>query len=148
MLTLCIDLHCVRNIWFLWLLMFPTLSRLVPSNWLHSSYSGRGCISAQQQQILSKQVWSLHLINFYLITSLTRFGLSFHRVSIRETSLQKLSSVCRRVYRILSHAYYHHRELYDEFEVCSFVCHSCNRQTGMHDDNMLLNWRKSQTPDV
>ncbi|XP_062511437.1 MOB-like protein phocein isoform X2 [Corticium candelabrum] len=44
------------------------------------------------------------------------------RVSIRETSLQKLSSVCRRVYRILSHAYYHHRELYDEFEESTCLC--------------------------
>ncbi len=28
-----------------------------------------------------------------------------------------LGSVCRRVYRIFSHAYYHHRDLFDEFEV-------------------------------
>ena len=31
--------------------------------------------------------------------------------------MTKLGSVCRRVYRILSHAYYHHRHIFDDFEV-------------------------------
>ena len=31
------------------------------------------------------------------------------RVSIKESSVAKLGSVCRRVYRIFSHAYFHHR---------------------------------------
>lgn len=39
------------------------------------------------------------------------------RVSIKESSVAKLGSVCRRVYRIFSHAYFHHKALYDEFEV-------------------------------
>ena len=39
------------------------------------------------------------------------------RVNIKETSVSKLGSVCRRVYRIFSHAYYHHRAIYDQFEV-------------------------------
>lgn len=39
------------------------------------------------------------------------------RVSIKESSVAKLGSVCRRVYRIFSHAYFHHRSIYDEFEV-------------------------------
>ena len=38
-------------------------------------------------------------------------------VSIKETSVAKLGSVCRRVYRIFSHAYFHHRALFDEYEV-------------------------------
>ena len=41
----------------------------------------------------------------------------FFRVSIKESSVAKLGSVCRRVYRIFSHAYFHHRSIYDEFEV-------------------------------
>lgn len=41
----------------------------------------------------------------------------FFRVSIKETSVSKLGSVCRRVYRIFSHAYFHHRTIFDEFEV-------------------------------
>ncbi|RXG70522.1 MOB-like protein phocein [Armadillidium vulgare] len=39
------------------------------------------------------------------------------RVSIKESSVAKLGSVCRRVYRIFSHAYFHHRQIFDDFEV-------------------------------
>lgn len=44
------------------------------------------------------------------------------RVSIRESSLGKLGSVCRRVYRIFSHAYFHHKTLFDDFEASSHLC--------------------------
>ncbi|XP_037074942.1 MOB-like protein phocein [Pollicipes pollicipes] len=44
------------------------------------------------------------------------------RVSIRESSVSKLGSVCRRVYRIFSHAYFHHRQLFDEFEAETHLC--------------------------
>ena len=39
------------------------------------------------------------------------------RITIKETSIPRLSSVARRIYRIFSHAYFHHRALYDQFEV-------------------------------
>lgn len=39
------------------------------------------------------------------------------RVNIKESSVAKLGSVCRRVYRIFSHAYYHHQNIYNRFEV-------------------------------
>ncbi len=45
------------------------------------------------------------------------FSLFVARVSIKDTSVAKLGSVCRRVYRIFSHAYFHHRGLFDEYEV-------------------------------
>jgi hypothetical protein len=45
------------------------------------------------------------------------------RVSIKENSVNKLGSVCRRVYRIFSHAYYHHRPLFDDFEAETLLCH-------------------------
>ncbi|VDD74948.1 unnamed protein product, partial [Mesocestoides corti] len=45
------------------------------------------------------------------------------RVTIKESSIAKLSSVCRRVYRIFSHAYYHHRCLFDDFEERTSLCH-------------------------
>ncbi|OXB57081.1 hypothetical protein ASZ78_002369 [Callipepla squamata] len=38
------------------------------------------------------------------------------RVSIKESSVAKLGSVCRRIYRIFSHAYFHHRQIFDEYE--------------------------------
>lgn len=40
--------------------------------------------------------------------------------------MSKLGSVCRRVYRIFSHAYFHHRRIFDEFEGQR---HLCNRFT-------------------
>lgn len=45
------------------------------------------------------------------------FDILIFRVSIKESSVAKLGSVCRRVYRIFSHAYFHHRTTFDEFEV-------------------------------
>lgn len=44
------------------------------------------------------------------------------RVSIKESSVAKLGSVCRRIYRIFSHAYFHHREIFDEFEKETSLC--------------------------
>lgn len=44
------------------------------------------------------------------------------RVSTKESSVAKLGSVCRRVYRIFSHAYFHHRMLFDEFENETNLC--------------------------
>lgn len=44
------------------------------------------------------------------------------RISIKETSIAKLGSVCRRIYRIFSHAYYHHRPIYDDFEGRTHLC--------------------------
>ena len=44
------------------------------------------------------------------------------RVSVKESSVQRLSSVARRIYRIFSHAYFHHRTLFDEFEEKTYLC--------------------------
>ncbi|XP_074659061.1 MOB-like protein phocein [Tubulanus polymorphus] len=44
------------------------------------------------------------------------------RVSIKESSVAKLGSVCRRVYRIFSHAYFHHRPMFDDFENETALC--------------------------
>ncbi|XP_030848192.1 MOB-like protein phocein isoform X1 [Strongylocentrotus purpuratus] len=44
------------------------------------------------------------------------------RVSIKESSVAKLGSVCRRIYRIFSHAYFHHRTLFDDYENETFLC--------------------------
>lgn len=38
-------------------------------------------------------------------------------MSIKESSVAKLGSVCRRIYRIFSHAYFHHRQIFDKYEV-------------------------------
>ncbi|PAV63243.1 hypothetical protein WR25_24334 [Diploscapter pachys] len=44
------------------------------------------------------------------------------RVNIKESSIAKLGSVCRRIYRIFSHAYFHHRKLFDDFENETHLC--------------------------
>lgn len=44
------------------------------------------------------------------------------RVSIKESSVAKLGSVCRRVYRIFSHAYFHHRQIFESFEAETHLC--------------------------
>ena len=49
-------------------------------------------------------------------SSLTNLGNKFVSFSLQESSVAKLGSVCRRVYRIFSHAYFHHRPIFDTFE--------------------------------
>ncbi|KAG7253384.1 hypothetical protein CRUP_013408, partial [Coryphaenoides rupestris] len=53
--------------------------------------------------------------------------LNSNKVSIKESSVAKLSSVCRRIYRIFSHAYFHHREIFDAYENETFLCHRFTR---------------------
>ncbi|KAI8924262.1 Mob1/phocein [Entophlyctis helioformis] len=42
------------------------------------------------------------------------------RVSVPETSLKQLHNIARRLYRIFAHAWYHHREIFGEFEVSAW----------------------------
>ncbi|EJD75576.1 mps one binder kinase activator-like 4, variant [Loa loa] len=44
------------------------------------------------------------------------------RISIKESSIAKIGSVCRRIYRIFSHAYFHHPELFENFETETHLC--------------------------
>ncbi|VDD86901.1 unnamed protein product [Enterobius vermicularis] len=44
------------------------------------------------------------------------------RVNVKESSIAKIGSVCRRVYRIFSHAYFHHRDIFDNFENRTHLC--------------------------
>lgn len=41
----------------------------------------------------------------------------YHRISVPEPSLKHFQSIARRLYRIFAHAYFHHREIYESFEV-------------------------------
>ncbi|KRT78877.1 hypothetical protein AMK59_7646 [Oryctes borbonicus] len=64
------------------------------------------------------------------------------RVSIKESSVAKLGSVCRRVYRIFSHAYYHHRIIFDVFEnethLCRRFTHFVTKYNLMSKDNLIV----------
>lgn len=44
------------------------------------------------------------------------------RVTIKDSSVAKLGSISRRIYRIFSHTYYHHIEVYEEFEKQTLLC--------------------------
>jgi len=64
------------------------------------------------------------------------------RVSIKDSSVNKLGSVCRRVYRIFSHAFFHHRRLFDEFENETHLCRRFSRFVTKYDlmskDNLIV----------
>ncbi|KAG9271054.1 MOB-like protein phocein [Astyanax mexicanus] len=64
------------------------------------------------------------------------------RVSIKESSVAKLGSVCRRIYRIFSHAYFHHRQIFDTYENETFLCHRFTRfvmkYNLMSKDNLIV----------
>nr|CAD7601903.1 unnamed protein product [Timema genevievae] len=64
------------------------------------------------------------------------------RVSIKESSVAKLGSVCRRVYRIFSHAYFHHRAIFDEYENETCLCRRftsfVTKYNLMSKDNLIV----------
>ncbi|CAK9293119.1 unnamed protein product, partial [Gordionus sp. m RMFG-2023] len=64
------------------------------------------------------------------------------RVNFKESSLNKLESICRRIYRIFGHAYYHHRNCYEEFEAKTSLCERftvfVTEQTLMPLDNIIV----------
>uniref|UniRef100_T1JMF7 MOB-like protein phocein n=1 Tax=Strigamia maritima TaxID=126957 RepID=T1JMF7_STRMM len=64
------------------------------------------------------------------------------RVSIKDSSVAKLGSVCRRIYRIFSHAYFHHRTLFDEFENETHLCRRftvyVTKYNLMSKDNLIV----------
>lgn len=64
------------------------------------------------------------------------------RVSIKDSSVAKLGSVCRRVYRIFSHAYFHHRRIFNEFEEETSLClrftNFVTKYTLMSKENLIV----------
>ncbi|GAM24918.1 hypothetical protein SAMD00019534_080930 [Acytostelium subglobosum LB1] len=43
-------------------------------------------------------------------------------IEISQESLKQLQSTVRRLYRLFAHAFFHHRELYDEIETNTLIC--------------------------
>ena len=64
------------------------------------------------------------------------------RVSIKDSSVSKLGSVCRRVYRVFSHAYFHHPQLFKDFENETQLCKRFTRFVMKYDlmsrDNLIV----------
>jgi hypothetical protein len=79
------------------------------------------CAAHKQPRECSALDYTLHTLHgaSSLLNSNKHFP---SRVSIKENSAQKLSSVARRIYRIFSHAYFHHRQLFDDFEEKTYLC--------------------------
>lgn len=81
---------------------------------------------------------------FKRLNSLLQINLLFYicSVSIKESSVLKLGSVCRRVYRIFSHAYFHHRRIFNEFEEETSLClrftHFVTKYNLMSKDNLIV----------
>lgn len=99
-----------------------------PSNWDITGYDLTVFISARQS-IISFILWMV-LQCCSTIQSIFQAGnngstnfwiyywiLLLRRISIPEPSLKHFQSIARRLYRIFAHAYFHHREIYQSFEV-------------------------------
>lgn len=99
------------------------------------------CAAHRQPKECSALDYTLHTLHgaASLLNSNKHFP---SRVSIKENSVQKLSSVARRVYRIFSHAYFHHRALFDSFEESTLLCKRFTRYVIKYDlmteDNLIV----------
>ena len=73
------------------------------------------------------------------------------RVEVKESSVRWLSSVSRRIYRIFSHAYFHHRTVFDEFEEKTSLCKRFTRYVTKYElmskDNLLVPIDEVDPPD-
>uniref|UniRef100_A0A667XAX9 MOB family member 4, phocein n=1 Tax=Myripristis murdjan TaxID=586833 RepID=A0A667XAX9_9TELE len=65
------------------------------------------------------------------------------------SSFVSLGSVCRRIYRIFSHAYFHHRQIFDKYENETFLCHRFTRfvmkYNLMSKDNLIVPIMEDET---
>ena len=99
------------------------------------------CAAHRQPKECSALDYTLHTLHgaASLLNSNKHFP---SRVSIKENSAQKLSSVARRIYRIFSHAYCHHRTLFNDFEEKTYLCKRFTRYVIKYDlmttDNLIV----------
>lgn len=79
------------------------------------------CAAHGEPKECSALDYTLHTLHgaASLLNSIKHFD---SRVSIRESSVQRLGSIARRIYRIFAHAYFHHKQLFDEFESETTLC--------------------------
>eukprot|EP01132_Coremiostelium_polycephalum_P009389 gene9389-11534_t len=79
------------------------------------------CASHKQTQECSAIDYIIHTLDSTsaLLNSDKNFP---QRIEISQASVKHFPSIMRRLYRIFAHAYYHHRELYDDFEAKTQLC--------------------------
>ncbi len=56
-----------------------------------------------------------------MTTILNNSKLFSSRVSIKQSSMKNFENIVRRLYRFFSHTYFHHRDIFNEFEVILFI---------------------------
>lgn len=79
------------------------------------------CASHKVPQECSAADYMTHTLDH--ATSLLHNNKNFtSRVSIPPSSIKYLMSIVRRLYRLFTHTYYHHRDLFIEFEKDSHLC--------------------------
>lgn len=82
---------------------------------------GAACLLNSNKYFPSRFVYVYSHMYFLCIFQTANKQICF-RISIKESSVAKLGSVCRRVYRIFSHAFFHHRKIFCAFESETFLC--------------------------
>ena len=64
------------------------------------------------------------------------------RVTIPQSSIKQLFSIVRRLYRLFAHTYYHHKEIFMEFEkemhLCARYTHFARRFKMMSSDLFII----------
>eukprot|EP00117_Sycon_ciliatum_P034691 scpid84765/ scgid26429/ MOB-like protein phocein; Mob1 homolog 3; Mps one binder kinase activator-like 3; Preimplantation protein 3 len=71
------------------------------------------------------------------------------RVTIKDSAVAKLGSICRRVYRIFAHAFFHHRHIFDQFEMETALCLRFTKFVKLYllmtEDNLLVPQHQLET---
>ena len=64
------------------------------------------------------------------------------RFDIKQSQIKHLQSLMRRLYRLFSHTYFHHKDIFDEFESQMFLCkrftHFSRQFKMMGDDQFII----------
>lgn len=67
---------------------------------------------------------------------------NFNRVAIPADSKKHLHNICRRLYRLFAHTYFHHNQIYVEFEnemhLCARFTHFSRRFSMMSEEQYML----------
>ncbi|KAJ3037502.1 hypothetical protein HK097_003493 [Rhizophlyctis rosea] len=78
------------------------------------------CAAHATPQTCSAIDYSVHTLD-HSIALLNSHKYFPSRVTVPESSIKHFQNIARRLYRIFAHAYYHHRELFSEFEIESHL---------------------------
>jgi len=85
--------------------------------------------------------YMIHNIN-YSTTTLNDSKNFDNRFEIKDEQIKHLGLISRRIYRFLSHTFFHHPEVFDEFEAKTFMCKRFTEFTTLYglmsSDNYII----------